>query len=221
MGNFISPDATVDGFPVAPALRKLESRAKAIFLLPLYPFRFLLSFYDKPLALQVEHAANSLPFEDRRNLIETLETERSELSNSILRFTESLEDLRVREQVFDERLREIDQLQKVCEAGQSDSKPQREDGSDTEHESSTSDSGESSAERENFEKKIADVSTQVLRGRAGIQSERARLTDRLTELEQQRDELEDSVAVMREAEETAVAASLASAEGAEGRLGLS
>ena len=105
----------MDGFPVAPVIRRWKTGAISIVEALFWPFQSIYERYSPPLRMQVEQAAGNMSSVERSELIDTLETERHSLSNSMASLVTTLKSIEKREEKMEQYLSELEELRLEAE----------------------------------------------------------------------------------------------------------
>jgi len=235
MGNVISSDVTVDGFPIAPTLRRWGASVASVIRTFLSPVTAVVSILSPPLANQIRDAALLLPSAERRKVIQAIEPGRCEVAAALTRLAEAMARLAAAEAALQQQLDDVEALRvqsaealEVLEARLAE---------DAVRACENCDGGGAGAERKSVpamaearaalaakeaclrafvEEEVPRLSLSVVGQLVVLRAERARLGERLDELRVAARELGSSEAVVRLAEERtkeqAAAESLASAE---------
>uniref|UniRef100_A0A7S2RW37 Uncharacterized protein n=1 Tax=Rhizochromulina marina TaxID=1034831 RepID=A0A7S2RW37_9STRA len=189
MGNRVA-SLTVDGFSVAPAL---EGWGDALMAL-VAPFLALLGRYQPPLSLRVRHAAEALPPDERRAMLEDLESSRHELSNSITCLEEKLDQVRSSEQAFEAKIQAIEGERQECEEAMGqykarDANPPRA----TPTQETSPQGGNLERLRWSLNVQLPQVQAELSGELVSLKRSRAALETKLEELVAQRDELQSTI----------------------------
>eukprot|EP00614_Pseudopedinella_elastica_P005732 CAMPEP_0172589276 /NCGR_PEP_ID=MMETSP1068-20121228/8054_1 /TAXON_ID=35684 /ORGANISM="Pseudopedinella elastica, Strain CCMP716" /LENGTH=177 /DNA_ID=CAMNT_0013384837 /DNA_START=46 /DNA_END=576 /DNA_ORIENTATION=- len=168
MGNPFSSDATIDGFPVAPLLRRAWANSLAGINSAASPFSGFLKIPS--LSDRVALAAPLMKPPDRKELIEGLELDRHGLSNSISKFQASMDQLRMREEALTKELIEIETVRVFHEEAL-----ERLEGTSEETQAPV----QIQRLRAELAEKIPDMEDRLNRGLIMMRAERERMEERL------------------------------------------
>ena len=212
--------ASVDGFPLGTTIRRWTRNLLSLA----DPIVQIYGRFAPPLSLQVSRAAPNLDQAERRHIIDTLEADRHELSNSISQIEAAMAQLAAREKSLTAQLSHVEQ-ERAIYADALSRYEQRWKGREEEGGAQAAEGGQGGTEAE--EEKAAklrhalDVTlpglhSEVHRQLVVMREDQRRLSDKLEGLRGGRSELTNNIDVVRDAEEVNDADDMDRAEGAAG-----